>query len=82
MKEKEDIQRAEETADSVRQDIRELEEALRKEMETVADPGQAETEILETVTISPKRTGIEVTLLVLAWAPHQRDSKGTLNPAW
>jgi len=82
MKEKEDIKRAEETADSVRQDIRELEEALQKDMATVPDPGQAETETLETVTISPKRTGIEVTLIVLAWAPHQRDAKGTLEPAW
>ena len=43
---------------------------------------QAATEMLDTVSIKPKKADIAVDLVALAWAPHWVDETGIATPAW
>ena len=42
----------------------------------------ASTAALETISIKPKKTNINVRMFTLAWAPYAKDSSGELKPAW
>lgn len=66
-KESSDIERAEENAESVRQQLAELEAKFQEELSAAAtkfDPAAAE---LEKITLKPKKTGVSVRAVVLAW---------------
>jgi hypothetical protein len=80
--ESKDVKRALETVEAIDAQITELNaqfEADTAELESKIDPL---TEELETISIKPTKTNIQVQLSSLAWAPYWKDEQGTLTPAW
>ena len=59
-----DVQRAEETAEAVRSQLAELEARIESEIAELQTPAAEE---LERIQIRPKRTGIQVRFVALAW---------------
>ena len=81
-KESQDIARAEETVAALKGQMDDLDAAMKSEIaeaETRLDPA---TEALETVSIRPKKTDVDVRTVVLAWAPHWHRPGATPEPAW
>jgi len=82
MREQQDVGRAQETIESLDQQLAALNaefEAKVTELETAGDPL---AEPLETLAIKPKKADITVQLVALAWVPHWRDAQGNLKPAF
>jgi hypothetical protein len=78
-KESQDVDRAAETADAIRQQIAELQAKFDAEAHDLAIDNDVSTETLETVTVKPKKTNIAVRTVVLAWTPFW-DVNGELQP--
>jgi hypothetical protein len=81
-KEQADVARAEETAAAVREEIRQLEQALEAEIAGLAETFDPETEALEPLQVRPKSSDIHVHFVALGWAPYVRQAAGTTVPAW
>ena len=79
MKESGDVKRAAESVASVQQQIDDLEAELREQTATVELKMAGGP--LETLTISPKKTGIAVQLVALTWMPFWDDGRGGRTPA-
>ncbi len=80
--ESQDVKRAQETVEAIDQQIAELNaqfEADTAELESKIDPL---TETLDTLSIKPKKTDIQVQLTTLAWLPYWKDEQDNLAPAW
>lgn len=69
-KERGDVGRAEETVEAVKQQMEALDASFREETEKVAAATDVTSEALETVSIKPKKTNIQVRMLTLCWAPY------------
>ena len=82
MKEKQDVERAGDTVEALQARLADLEAAFKAELDGLETDASAQTEVLETVSVTPRKTNIEVQLLALGWTPHWRDAQGTLTPAW
>jgi hypothetical protein len=77
-----DVKRALETMQAIESQIAELNaefEADTAELESKIDPLN---ETLETVSLKPKKTDIQVQLTVLAWVPYWQDVQGSVTPSW
>ena len=81
-KESQDIDRAEDNVEALKQKLEDLEAEFTQEAEALGSQLQAQAETLETVTIRPKKSNITVELLGLGWVPHWQDSQGQQTPAW
>jgi len=82
MKESQDIGRAEDNVEALQQQLAELNaelEAQVAELQSSADPLKEE---LETITVKPKKTNINVQLCTLVWEPFWRDAQGKETSAW
>jgi hypothetical protein len=77
LREQQDIGRAKETVQALDQQIAELNNEFEAELAGLGLGGEVSTETLEPLRIKPKKTGIAVQLLILAWAPYIGD-----RPAW
>ena len=82
MKESQDVGRAQETVESLKAQLAELEAAFQEELQAREAKSDPLTEPLATVTIRPARKDVAVRLVALVWEPHWRDADGTLTPAW
>jgi len=82
MKESQDIDRAEDTVEALKQRLADLEAEFTKEVEILAAQLHAQSETLETITIRPKKSNITVELFGLGWVPHWQDSEGHRTPTW
>ena len=74
MKESQDVQRAGETVAAVQEQIDALDAEVREQtaaLETAMGSGP-----LETLVVAPKKTGIDVQLVALAWAPFWQSASG------
>jgi hypothetical protein len=81
-KESADVERARETADAVRVELQELEQAFERDVEKIelqADPDENQ---LEEIAIRPKSTDIHVHFVGIAWAPFLRLPGAGVKPAW
>jgi hypothetical protein len=77
-----DVKRALETVEAIDQQIAELNaefEAETSELESRIDP---QTETLETLSLKPRKSDIQVQLTTLAWVPYWQDEQKNLTPAW
>jgi conjugal transfer/entry exclusion protein len=77
-----DVKRAQETVEAIDQQITDLNtqfQADTAELENKIDPL---TEVLETLSLKPKKTDIQVQLTTLTWVPYWQDEQGNLTPAW
>ena len=80
--ESQDVKRAQDTVEAIDEQIADLNtqfEADTAELESKIDPL---TETLETLSIKPKKTDIQVQLTTLTWVPYWKDEQDTLSPAW
>ena len=80
--EAQDVKRAQETVAAIDGQIAELNaqfEADTAELESKIDPL---TETLETLSLKPKKTDIQVQLTTLAWLPYWKDEQNNFTPAW
>jgi DNA repair exonuclease SbcCD ATPase subunit len=80
--ESQDVKRAQETVAAIDSQIADLNtqfEADTAELESKIDPL---TEELETLSLKPKKTDIQVQLTTLAWLPYWKDEQGNTTPAW
>ncbi len=67
MRESGDVGRAEETVDAVREQLAELNAQFESDAAEIASRMDPAGETLETITIKPKKTGITVRLVAVAW---------------
>ena len=81
-KESQDIERAGENVEALKQQLADLEAEFTEEAEALASQLQAQSESLETIAIRPKKSNITVELLGLGWVPHWQDSQDQRTPAW
>ncbi len=77
-----DIGRAKETVEAYTAQLNELNAQLKAETDELAARIDPATEDLETISIRPKKTDIEVQLVTLVWAPCRTSSSGQFIPAW
>ena len=80
-KETQDIARAEETVEALRQQLAELESQFAAEAQAIESAASAAAETLERVSIKLKKTNITVRLVALSWLPHWLDAQGDVQPA-
>jgi len=82
MKESQDIDRAEETLEVLKNQLAELEARFQAETEEIATRISSQTEPLETFEIGPKKSNVSVNVLALVWVPYWQDEQGRMKPAW
>ena len=70
MKEAEDIERATESLEAVRQRQKDLEAELERETQAIADRFGAELQ-LESIALAPKRGQVAVQFVALGWIPER-----------
>jgi hypothetical protein len=80
-KESDDVSRAQETVDSLRQQYADLEAELIAEKQALEARIDPLTEPLETVTLRPKKSNISAKLVALAWTPFWAEAGGVTTPA-
>jgi hypothetical protein len=80
--ESQDVGRAEDTVEVLQKQLNDFSAEFNAESATLMAKIDPTTEVLDTVTIKPKKADITVQLLVLAWAPYWQDAKGTVSAAW
>ena len=67
MKESQDVGRAQENVAAVQAQLQELEASLQADIAAVETALGSPAESLETISLKPKRTGVQVTLVALTW---------------
>jgi hypothetical protein len=77
-----DVSRANDTVESVQQQLADLQAQFEAESTALAEKVDPLAEALDTVTVKPKKTDILVQLVSLAWAPYWQDEQGNNTPAW
>ena len=77
-----DVSRANDTVESVQQQLTDLQAQFEAESAALAEKVDPLTEALETISVKPKKTDILVQLATLAWAPYWQDEQGNVTPAW
>lgn len=81
LKESKDIDRAEANAEAVQEQLEAMEAEFEAEVEAIEE-ALTDDQTLEAISIRPKKTGITVQLVALAWCPHVPGPGGSLEPAW
>lgn len=81
-KEKMDVNRAMERAESIRSQLTELEDRLQADIDKIEFAMDSESEPLDEITIKPKSTNITLELYGLAWLPQRRNADGRLSADW
>lgn len=69
-KAKEDIAESQAEITQLSAEIEELKKALEAEASAIAERWNATTETIETVSIKPRKSGVKVDLVALAWVPR------------
>jgi len=81
-KESQDTARAQESAEAIKAQMTELDQALQADiakLETAFDPG---AESLQETSVAPTPAGIAQQFFGLVWLPYRRDKEGKAMPAW
>jgi len=81
MDEGKDIQRAAETVGAVKGQLADLEAEFNAEIAALQEKIDPTTETLETLSLKPNKTDIQVQLVTLAWDPYWLDALGNLRAA-
>ena len=78
MKEAGDVARAQDTVASVNQQMADLEEQFRRDVESIEQTFDVQHETLEAVSLKPTKANIAVKLLTLVWAPYWQSAAGNV----
>jgi hypothetical protein len=81
-KESMDVARAQETAESVKQEMTELDQRLQSDIDRLEAGYDSAAEEMEEVMIKPKSTDITLETFGLTWMPYRKDAGGRLFPDW
>jgi hypothetical protein len=81
-KESLDAARAQESAESVKAQMTELDLALQADIARLDAAYGPPTETLQEVSVAPTPAGIAVEFFGLVWLPYLRDAQGNALPAW
>lgn len=81
MKEAGDVARAQDTVASVNQQMADLEEQFRRDVESIEQTFDVQHETLEALSLKPTKANITVKLLTLVWAPYWHSAAGNV-PAY
>jgi len=73
-----DVQRAAETVETIKGQLADLQAEFDTEMADLQEKIDPMTETLETLSLKPKKTDIQVQLVTLAWDPSWQDAQGNL----
>ena len=82
MGERQDVGRAEDTVETIQKQLTDLTVEFEAESAELANRIDPATEVLQTVTVKPKKADIAIQLVALAWAPYWQDETGSIEPAW
>ena len=82
MKEAQDVGRAQETVQSIDQNLAELNEEFNSETATLQQSFDPQTEQLQTISVKPTKANVSVKLCALVWVPYRQDISGQLTSAW
>jgi len=74
-----DVQRAAETVETIKGQLADLQAEFDAEMADLQEKIDPMTETLETLSLKPKKTDIQVQLVTLAWDPYWLDALGNLR---
>jgi len=77
-----DVERAAETAEAIKRQLADLQAEFEAETTALQEKIDPMTETLETLSLKPKKTDIQVQLTTLAWLPYWKDEQENLTPAW
>jgi prefoldin subunit 5 len=77
-----DVERATETVEAIKGQLANLQAEFETEMAELQEKIDPMTETLETLSLKPKKTDIQVQLTTLAWVPFWKDEQDNLTPAW
>jgi hypothetical protein len=80
-KEAQDVGRAVETLEALKQQLADLEAQFAAEVQALESAVSPATEVLETVSVKLKKTNIAVRLLALCWVPYWQDGEAGARPA-
>ncbi len=81
-KESQDIERAEDNVEALKQQLTDLEAEFTQEAEDLATTIETKSQTLESIAIRSKKSNITVKWFGLGWAPHWQDSQAKRVPAW
>ena len=81
-KETQDVARAAETVEALKQQLADLEAQFTAEAQALELAGSPATEAFDTVSLKLKKTNITVRLVALCWMPYWQDSQGNAQPAF
>jgi len=79
-REKDDIGRAEENVEALKQQLEELESQFRQEVDAMQSPMAPADLQIEALNVRPRKSDIMVGEVCLAWAPWQVDASGIATP--
>jgi hypothetical protein len=82
LREGEDVDRAQDSAEALQQQIADLNAEMEAETKTQEAQTDPRAEVLETLSIKPKKADLEARLVALAWVPYLPGGKGGVEPAW
>jgi hypothetical protein len=82
MDEGKDVERAAETVEAIKGQLSDLEAEFDAETTALQERIDPMTENLETLSLKPKKTDIQVQLTTLVWLPYWQEERGDLTPAW
>jgi hypothetical protein len=82
MKEAQDVERAQETVEAVKEQLARLDAEFKTETENLERSMDPQTEELGKVSLKPTKANIAVKLVTLAWVPYWHDAQGQATPAW
>jgi len=77
-----DIGRAEDTVESIKQRLQQLEADFKSDTDQLATKMDPLAERLEQISIRPTKSNISVQLLALCWLPYWQEPTGKVTPAW
>lgn len=82
MQEAGDVGRAKETMQAYQDQLDQMNAQFKEESDALESKIDPANEALETVSINPKKTDINVQLVALTWVPFRTDAQGQSTPAW
>lgn len=77
-----DIRRAQETLADKQRRLADLEAQFQREINNLSLEFDPMTEVLERVSVKPRKSDIIVDLIGVAWMPYRQDSGGVMTNAW
>jgi hypothetical protein len=81
-KESMDVRRAQETLETTKLELEELDQRLEADIERIEAAFDPDSESLQEILIKPKSRDMTLEFFGLVWMPYRRDARSQLAPDW